>query len=85
MLAGTSRSPVCGSWGRYPTLRVIVPLAGWASPDKILAGVVYLFRGLGRKPCKPRLLTVCTGCNLCRAHAAHVNIGSYIPAATSRR
>jgi hypothetical protein len=62
----------------YPTLRVIVPLADWASPDKIPASVVYLFRGLGRKLCKPRLLTVCTGCNLCRAHAAYVNIGSCI-------
>jgi hypothetical protein len=78
LLAGTSRSPVRGSWGKYPTVRVIVPLAGWASPDKILASVVYLFPRTGGKLCKPRLLTVCAGCNLCRAHAAYVNIGSCI-------
>ena len=41
-LASTSRSPVRGSCGRYPTVPVlvIVPLAGCASPDRILVSVV---------------------------------------------
>jgi hypothetical protein len=36
-----------------------------------------------RKLGKPRLLRVCTGCNVCRPRAIYVNVGCRIQAATS--
>src|SRR5215217_3578120 len=86
----SSLSPVRPAWGRYPTrggepgrpvsssrlCSAIVPVTARIGHLSLLGPASSRTPSISCRNLRVRrFLTVCAGCNLCRAHATYVNVG----------